>query len=72
MRALVTDMLPVIQTEWVTADEHRAGVAALLLAGRRGASFVDCTTFEVMRRLGIRSIFGFDPHFTREGFERLG
>jgi len=71
VRVLMNDMLPLIRTEWITAEDHRAGAAAFLIAGRRGPSFVDCTSFEVMRRLGIRSAFTFDRHFAREGFDLL-
>jgi predicted nucleic acid-binding protein len=40
-----------------------------LTAHRRGLSLVDCTTFEVMRNLGLTRAFTLDPHFAEQGFE---
>jgi predicted nucleic acid-binding protein len=34
-------------------------------------SFVDCSSFAVMRDLGISQAFTFDHHFSAMGFERL-
>jgi predicted nucleic acid-binding protein len=66
--ALVTDLLPVVTLEWVTAEDHRAALAALLTAARRDLSLVDCTSFELMRRLGLRDAFAFDRHFAEQGY----
>ena len=40
-----------------------------MAAGRRDLSLVDCASFEVMRRSGIRTAFAFDPHFGEFGYE---
>jgi predicted nucleic acid-binding protein len=68
VRALVEDILPVIRVHWVAAEEHRSGVSALLTAGRRELSLVDCVSFESMRRLGVRDAFAFDQDFVEQGF----
>jgi predicted nucleic acid-binding protein len=68
VRGLQEDLIPVLQVEFVTPEQHRAGVSALLAADRRGLSLVDCVSFEVMRNSGIRTVFGFDPHFKGQGF----
>lgn len=71
VKVLVNDLLPIVTSEWVTTADHQAAVASLLLAGRRGLSLVDCVSFTVMRRLGLRSAFAFDRHFRTEGFEAV-
>ncbi|MBI4826735.1 MAG: PIN domain-containing protein [Nitrospirae bacterium] len=66
--AFQEDILPVINIEWINSGVHRSGVSALLAASRRKLSFVDCTSFEVLRNLGIKTVFAFDAHFKEQGF----
>jgi uncharacterized protein len=68
VRAFQEDILPLINIEFVVSEIHRSGVSVLLSASRRTLSFVDCVSFEVMRALGIKTIFAFDPHFKEHGF----
>jgi predicted nucleic acid-binding protein len=68
VRDFQENILPLIQIELVDLEMHRAGVSALLAASRRNLSLVDCVSFEVMRTLGIRTVFTFDPHFREQGF----
>jgi predicted nucleic acid-binding protein len=49
-------------------DADDAGLSALLAAGRRHLSLVDCVSFVIMRRLGIRAYLGLDAHFAEQGF----
>jgi predicted nucleic acid-binding protein len=58
------NIVPVLQVARIDREAHRAAVAALLTAGRRSLSLVDCANLEVMRRAGIRTAFAFDPHFS--------
>ncbi len=67
-RSLRHDVIPALRVIWVDAELHEAGVTALLTAGRRRLSLVDCVSFEVMRREGIRQALAFDRHFTEQGF----
>src|SRR4030042_5676032 len=69
VRAFQEDVVPVLRIVWIDAEGHAASVSALLVAGRRQLSLVDCTSFETMRRLAIRTAFTFDPHFVEQGFE---
>ena len=66
------DVVPALRVVWVTRDIHEASVGAHLAAGRRALSLVDCASFEVMRRTGVRTAFAFDPHFKEFGYEAVG
>ncbi len=72
LRSLVQDFLPLIDVEWVTEGQHQAALEALLAAGRKKLSLVDCISFQTMRASGVRRVFGFDEHFREQGFEMLG
>lgn len=69
LRVFQEDVLPLINIEWIDKAVHEAGISALLTASRKKLSLVDCVSFEVMRNLGIRKVFAFDPHFEEQGFE---
>ena len=71
VRELNDSVLPVVSLCWVTEQDHASATAALLAANRRGLSLVDCTSFQVMRRIGITRAFAFDRHFSEQGFEVL-
>jgi uncharacterized protein len=68
-RGFQEDIIPLANIEWVNAETHKSGVSALLAASKRRLSLVDCINFEVMRNLGIKTIFAFDPHFAEQGFQ---
>jgi predicted nucleic acid-binding protein len=68
VREFHEDMLPLINIEWVNKSTHQSGVSALLAASRLKLSLVVCVSFEVMRNLGIKKVFAFDPHFEEQGF----
>ena len=68
VRGFQDDIIPVLHVELITPELHRLGIAALLAASRRGLSLVDCVSFEVMRELGMKSVFAFDTHYREYGF----
>jgi len=68
-RAFQDDVFPVLTIQWVDDALHRVGVTAMLAAGRRQLSLVDCVSFELMRRIDVPRVFCFDPHFQEAGFE---
>ena len=69
VRTLVDDYLPLIEVGSVSTEDQAAALSALLPAGRRRLSLVDCVSFETMRRRGISRAFAFDRHFTTQGFD---
>ena len=71
VRALVTCFLPLTETVFATEPVHDAAVSAFLTADRRRLSFVDCVSFELMRRRGIADALSLDADFQREGFRLL-
>ena len=71
VRVFERDVVPVLHLVWISREVHEAAVGAHLAAGRRALSLVDCASFEVMRRTGLRTAFAFDPHFRESGFEPL-
>ena len=71
LRVFEADIVPILHIVWVTPEVHEAAVGAHLLAARRALSLVDCVSFEVMRRAGLRSAFAFDTHFSESGCELL-
>jgi uncharacterized protein len=71
VRGFQEDLIPMLLIEWVDADIHNAAVSALLTALKRKLSLVDCSSFEITRRMNIKSVFAFDPHFKEQGFDCL-
>ena len=71
VRVLTSDVLPVLDVSWVDEGTHRSAHHALLVAGRRELSLVDCVSFETMRRLHLHTAFCFDAHFAEQGLRVL-
>ncbi len=69
VRALVNQVVPLLDVVFVDQAAHGAGVTALLVAGRRDLSLVDCTSVELIRRLGLQFAFAYDRHFVEQGLE---
>jgi predicted nucleic acid-binding protein len=69
VQILVDQLLPVIEIDWLEAEQHELAVQSVLTANRRNLSLVDCSSFESMRRLGIKTVFTFDEHFKEQGFD---
>jgi predicted nucleic acid-binding protein len=71
VRIFQTEFAPILRVHWVDEALHDRAVAALLTAGERRLSLVDCVSFELMRRIGIDTAFTFDAHFAKQGFRCL-
>ena len=70
VRAFVRDVLPAVETVYVDDEIQQAAIGALLAAGRRQLSLVDCASFEIMRRHRIDRALAYDAHFDEQGFEK--
>jgi predicted nucleic acid-binding protein len=69
VRVFQEDIVPVLNIVWLDPPLHAAAINALMAAGRKKLSLVDCSSFEIMRRDGIMQAFTLDRHFTEHGFE---
>lgn len=57
------------QLIWVTPEHYRSARSLFLAQGHRTWSFTDCTSFVIMRELGLSVAFTFDHDFRQAGFE---
>lgn len=71
VRLFQEDLIPLLDVRWIGAPVHSAATSALLAAGRKQLSLVDCSSFEVMRQAGIKRAFTLDGHFREHGFESV-
>jgi predicted nucleic acid-binding protein len=55
----------------VTISDEKAAWALFLARPDKLYSFTDCTSFVVMRRLGISEAVAVDADFRREGFDSI-
>jgi uncharacterized protein len=53
---------------WITPAIHEAAIELFRRYADQEFSIVDCASFVVARRRGIREVFGFDGHFATMGF----
>ncbi len=69
VQELSENILEHVHIGWIDEVQHVQALENLLSINRRQLSFVDCTAFQTMRRLGIETAFTFDGHFREEGFK---
>jgi predicted nucleic acid-binding protein len=68
-RTLQSNIVQFLQIDWIGEQQHISSVNNVFIANRRQLSLVDCSSFETMRRLGIKKVFSFDEHFREQDFE---
>lgn len=68
VRDFQTEILPLLQIEWVDERQHITAIETVLQANRRKLSLIDCSAFQTMNNLGIDIAFTFDNHFREQGF----
>ena len=68
--ALIREMIRRRQLSigWITAAIHEEAVELFRRYADQEFSIVDCASFVVARRRGVREVFGFDRHFATMGF----
>ena len=71
LRALAGILVPMLRPLWIDEELHAAGLASLFAARRRKLSLVDCTSFELMRRHGLKEALALDEDFVRQGYRLL-
>jgi predicted nucleic acid-binding protein len=69
LRTLQDDIFPLLTVEWISRAQHDSAMGAVLSAGRKKLSLVDCVSFGLIRAAGLRKAFAFDRHFVEQGFE---
>lgn len=67
-RRLLQDVVPLLETAWVTPGLHASAVTAHLADLRKRTSLVDHVSFAVMRERGIDRALALDRHFREAGF----
>lgn len=72
LRVFQEDILPMVHVEWIGDEIHRQSTFFLFQSAKKSLSLVDCSSFAVMRKMGIQSVFAYDSDFKREGFDCLG
>jgi uncharacterized protein len=53
----------------ITENEKLAAWALFKKYSDKELSFTDCTSFALMKKLGLRQAFSFDDHFRQTGFQ---
>ena len=68
--AAVTDLqasiVPAINLVWIDEVLYQGAVSVQLTTNHKQLSLVDCTSFEICRRMGIEHVFAFDRHFSEQ------
>ena len=67
-----SDILGVVDVQWTDESTHSRAFELWLSLGRRKLSLVDCVSFVTLRRHNLEIVFGFDKHFSEQGFQLLG
>ena len=67
VREFESEMLPLLEVEWVSADLHRRGMRRLMQEDRRKLSLVDCVSLEYIKQHQLRDVLSLDRHFAEAG-----
>lgn len=68
-RWLLANVWPI---ERVNEDDESRARAIIVRYSDKTFTYTDATSFVVMERLGLKTVFAFDPHFRQYGFQVVG
>ena len=71
LRKFAEGILPLMTVVWVEPSIHEEALRRLLKSVGRGISFVDATSFLLLKAEPGSSVFAFDSDFEKEGFRVL-
>lgn len=71
-KAFETDFRPSLKVVWMDEALYQRSVRRWQLRRARKLSLTDCSSFAVMEELGLQDVFGYDRHFSEEGFHLVG
>ncbi len=63
---------PLVRIEYLKLETLEQAWAIFKRFADKDFSFTDCTSFALMRRLGLREALAFDGHFAQAGFLEFG
>lgn len=63
--------VPTLEVIWVNEMIEAAAFDIFKKIKSKNVSFIDCTSFALMRELGIKTVFTFDRDFKKQGFSLL-
>lgn len=66
---LLADNSQFIKIDRVSIDDEKTAFKYFETLDGRGVSFTDCTSFAMMKRIGIETAYTFDRDFERAGFK---
>ncbi len=61
-----SDIIKIVR---ITVNDEKKAFDYFQTLDGRGISFTDCTSFALMKRIGIKTAFTFDDDFKRAGFK---
>jgi uncharacterized protein len=65
------DKSPATLIEWIGSDRFEGAKSFFRKQADHGYSFTDCTSFMLMRELGLQQVLTTDHHFKEAGFQPL-
>jgi predicted nucleic acid-binding protein len=71
LRLFARELMPAFDVVWVQPADHALALEMLLASGPTPPTLVDCTTFVVARRLGVRQCLALDERFAQQGLEPI-